>query len=676
MRLALLLVLALAHPLQAGSGLPLIPDVRRASMTGESLPAAWNPAPDPSNPAGFAEEVARLAGPGDRPTIPLRLAVDAAVMPSAEGYRLEIGQDGIRVTGADAAGIYYGLKTLRQLVALHPSGAPCGVIEDAPAFAVRGLMHDTGRNFQPVALIKAQLDRLADYKINTFHWHLTDHPGWRIECKAYPILNHPSTRLPERDPDATYSYEEIREVIAYAKARHIRVIPELDMPGHSAYFKKAFGFDMGDPRAMPILKALIAEFCAEIPAADCPILHIGSDEVRIADPAGFIRAIGAEVRAHGRTPMLWNPGLPNDGTAIDQLWKDADSAKASEGPRAGLVDSSLGYLNGYDPAQMAQRHLFLQLCRVPRGDAARLGGITCVWPDIRVVDKSRIAALCGVWPGALGFAQASWTGRETSAEKAAVALPAPDSPLGREYAAFEARLARHRDTFFAGEAFPFVRSGHIVWRTIGPFPSDQPLSATPEGGLAESYPVGAARLRWKTAHGGVIPVDFHVPVPSGPSSSPGKPTRVPGVGYALTYVHAERDVVMRVQVGFETPTRSNRMYAGIPPTGSWDANGGAVFVNDAPAPAPAWKSPGTRRLMRPSWAAPEELIPIDDEELYWMREPASIALKAGWNKILVKLPAGHPGRRSSFAFLPVRQDATGRWVEDLSVRFAVEPGSR
>ena len=217
---------------------------------------------------------------------------------------------------------------------------------------------------------------------------------------------------------------------------------------------------------------------------------------------------------------------------------------------------------------------------------------------------------------------------------------------------------------------PFARSGHIVWRTIGPFPADQPASATPEAGLADVYVAGAAQLRWKTAHGGVIPVDFHYSPPSG------KPAKVPGVAYALTYVHAERDGVMRVQVGFETPARSNRMYAGIPPAGSWDANGGALFVNDAPAPAPEWKSPGTRRLMRPSWAAREELIPIDDEELYWMREPAAIALKAGWNKILVKLPAGHPGRRANFAFIPVRQDATGRWVEDLSLRFAVEPGSR
>ena len=455
MRLALLLVLALAHPLQAASGLPLIPDVRRASMTGESLPAAWNPSPDPSNPPGFAEEVARLSGPGRLPAIPLRLEVDAGAVPTPEGYRLEIAPGGVRITGADAAGVYYGLKTLRQLVALHPSGAPCGVIEDAPAFAVRGLMHDTGRNFQPVALIKAQLDRLADYKINTFHWHLTDHPGWRIECKAYPILNHPSTRLPERDPEATYTYDEIREVIAHAKARHIRVIPELDMPGHSAYFKKAFGFEMGDPRAMPILRRLIAEFCAEIPVADCPVLHIGSDEVHIADPAGFIRAICAEVRSHGRTPMIWNPGLPNDGTAIDQLWREPGSGKISDGPRAGIVDSTLGYLNVHDPAQMVQRHLFLQVCRAPRGDPANLGGITCVWPDIRVVDKSRVAALCGVWPGVLGFAQASWTGRETSEDKAAASLPAPDSALGREYAAFEARLARHRDAFGMFRTFLF-----------------------------------------------------------------------------------------------------------------------------------------------------------------------------------------------------------------------------
>ncbi len=662
-------VLALAPFAAASSSLPLIPDVRHAAMSAETLPAIWSATPGGAT-AGLEAELGALR-PKDAPVaLPLKLEVDAKSVSAPEGYRLDIRKDGVTITGADPAGLFYGLKTLRQLVALHPAGVPCGVIDDAPSFKIRGFMHDTGRNFQSVASLKAQIDRFADYKLNTFHWHLTDRPGWRIQCKAYPILNDPKTRMPERDPLATYSYDEIREVIAYARARHIRVIPELDMPGHSDYFKKAFGFEMGDPRALPILKALIAEFCAEIPAADCPVLHIGSDEVHIREPRAFINAITAEVRRHGRTPMMWNPGLPNDGTAIEQIWRDEGSARVAGDKNAGVVDSGLGYLNGYDPAQIVRRYYFLQTCRVAEGDATHLGGILCCWPDIRVVDKSKISAQNGVWPGTLAFAQNSWTGREANEPKAAANLPPPDSPLGREFAEFESRMARHRDTFFAGEAFPFVKSGHVVWRTVGPFPADTPAADTPETKIVGSYRADSATLSWKTAHGGAIPVDMLLPAkPGGKKNAP----RIPGIGYALTHVYSPVDYTLRAQIGFETPGRANRQYAGTPAAGDWDANGGTIFVNDAPAPAPEWKAPGTRRLMSASWATPHELIPIEDEELYWTREPAALSLKAGWNKILVKLPAGHPARKTSFAFLPVKQDASGRWVEDTTVSFATEP---
>ena len=655
----------------AASDLPLIPDVRHAAMTGEKLPAKWAAVPSGATD-GLAAELAKLEATDATTKLPLRLAVDAKAVTTPEGYRLEIRKDGITVTGADEAGVFYGLKTLRQLVALHPQGVPCGVIEDAPAFPIRGFMHDTGRNFQKLPRLKAQLDRFADYKLNTFHWHLTDRPGWRIECKKYPVLNDPKTRMKERDPDATYSYDEIRELIAYAKARHIRVIPELDMPGHSDFFKKAFGFEMGDPRALPILKDLIAEFCAEIPAADCPILHIGSDEVHIKNPKAFITAICAEVRRHGRTPVIWNPGLPNDGTAIEQIWREEGSARVADSKNAGVIDSGLGYINGYEPWQIARRYWFLQSCHAPKATAKHLGGILCCWPDIHVADKSKIAAQNGVWPATLAFAQNTWHSRNQNEAKAADSLPAPDSPLGREFAQFESRLARHRDTFFSGEAFPFTRASQVVWRTVGPFPADTPAADTPEAKVADTYPAGDAKLAWQTVHGGVIPVDFMAQTKADPAKKL-KAGKAPGLVYALTHVYSPVAYTLRAQVGFDTPARSNRQYAGIPAAGTWDANGGAIFLNDAPVPAPAWEKPGTKTLMSPSWATPQELITIEDEELYWTREPASLPLKAGWNKLLVKLPAGYAARRPWFSFFPVKQDAAGRWVEDTSVKFSTEP---
>ena len=667
------LFIVLAAWMHAASDLPLIPDVRRAAMTAETLPASWRVAPDPSNRPGFEDELAAFnADAAATHRLPVRLAVDAKALATPEGYRLGISRDGIAITGADDAGIFYGLKTLRQLRALHPAGVPCGTIEDAPAFAMRGFMHDTGRNFQTVAMLKAQIDRFADYKLNTFHWHLTDRPGWRIQCKAHPVLNDPKTRLRERDPNATYSYNDIREVIAYARARHIRVIPELDMPGHSDYFAKAFGFEMGDPRALPILKTLIDEFCTEIPATDCPILHIGSDEVHIKDPKGFIATITEAVKAQGRIPMLWNPGLPNDGSAIDQGWREEGSARIASTKNAGYVDSSLGYINNFDPWQIVVRYHFMQTCRVPKGDAIRRGGILCCWPDVHVADKSLIPAQNGVWPAVLAFAQNTWHGRDDSEPRAATTLPAPDSPLGREFVRFESRLALHRDTFFAGVAFPFVRAAHLSWRTVGPFPADMPAETTPEAKIAGTYAAGDRRLAWKTVFGGVIPVDLFAPAKPDPKRK-GAAGTVPGVAYALTYVYTDGPRTLLAQVGFETPARSNRQYAGIPAAGSWDANGGTIFLNDAPAPAPAWKNPGTHRLARPSWNTPQELLPIEEEELYWTREPATFTLKAGWNKILVRIPAGHAARKPWFAFFPVKQDASGRWIEDDSVRFAAEP---
>lgn len=157
-------------------------------------------------------------------------------------------------------------------------------IHDWSAYPFRGFMHDTGRNFQTIEMLKETIDLMSLYKINYFHWHLTDNPAWRIECKVYPQLNDPKFQRPGRDCGKFYTYDEIRELIAYAKERGITVMPEIDMPGHSAYFRNAFGFSMDSEEGMKVLEKCIDEFCDEIPASMCPYLHIGSDEVYIADP--------------------------------------------------------------------------------------------------------------------------------------------------------------------------------------------------------------------------------------------------------------------------------------------------------------------------------------------------------------------------------------------------------
>ena len=164
-----------------------------------------------------------------------------------EGYKLRIDGSKIDVTYSSNGGCFYAFQTLIQLMVKNGESItlPQVAIKDFPIFKFRGFMHDVGRNFQTIEDLKRQLDIFALYKLNVFHWHLTDHPGWRIECKVYPILNDPKYQRAGRDQGTFYTYNQIRELIAYAKARNILVVPEIDVPGHSAYCKTAFGFSMG-----------------------------------------------------------------------------------------------------------------------------------------------------------------------------------------------------------------------------------------------------------------------------------------------------------------------------------------------------------------------------------------------------------------------------------------------
>lgn len=148
-----------------------------------------------------------------------------------EGYELRIRPNGILITAADDAGVFYARRTLDQLGAR--GDYPCCDIKDSPAFAIRCFMHDAGRHFRPVETLKADIDEMARLKINAFHWHLTDYPAWRIQCKKYPVLNDPSKRIQGRDVNGTYSYDQIRDLFRYARERHVQIIPEIDMPGHS-----------------------------------------------------------------------------------------------------------------------------------------------------------------------------------------------------------------------------------------------------------------------------------------------------------------------------------------------------------------------------------------------------------------------------------------------------------
>ena len=186
----------------------------------------------------------------------------SAAVANPEGYELVVDQAGIRISAASGPGLFYGGQTLMQLLPAKPAltaRVPYVRIQDQPAFAWRGGMLDVCRHFFPVSFLKKYIDFLAAYKLNTFHWHLTDDQGWRIEIKKYPKLTQVSAFRKEtlvgaqqtfKTPaefkyDGTpyggfYTQEQVKEVVAYAQKRYVTIVPEIEMPGHSVAILAAY----------------------------------------------------------------------------------------------------------------------------------------------------------------------------------------------------------------------------------------------------------------------------------------------------------------------------------------------------------------------------------------------------------------------------------------------------
>jgi len=180
-------------------------------------------------------------------------------MPSG-GYELMVSPGEIRISGYDVPGLFYGLNNLLFLLPDNikpnqPIAIPAMIAVDAPRFGYRGMMLDVARHFRPVADVKKVIDRMALLKLNVFHWHLTEDQGWRIEIKKYPKLTevaawrdgtiiggYPGTGNDNQKHGGYYTQEEVKEIVRYAAERHITVIPEIEMPGHSSAAIAAYPF--------------------------------------------------------------------------------------------------------------------------------------------------------------------------------------------------------------------------------------------------------------------------------------------------------------------------------------------------------------------------------------------------------------------------------------------------
>lgn len=363
-----------------------------------------------------------------------------------ESYKLEVTSSGAQLTAPTTLGVMRGLQTFLQLVEITPQGfaVPAVVIQDKPRFAWRGLMIDSGRHFMPVEVIKRNLDGMAAVKMNVFHWHLSENQGFRIESKRFP-------KLQEMGSDGLYyTQEQVRDVIAYAHDRGIRVIPEFDMPGHStAWFvgypdlasapgpytiERKWGvFDPAmDPTRESTYKFLdqfIGEMAKLFPDQ---FFHVGGDEVNgkqwDANPKiqEFMHAHGLKnnadlqayfntriqkiVAKHGKTMDGWDeilrPDLPK--SIVIQSWRGQKSlADAARQGYRGLLSS--GYY--LDLMGTAASHYQVD----PFADGAAnlsdeekqriLGGEACMWAEY--VSPENIDSR--IWPRAAAIAERLWS---------------------------------------------------------------------------------------------------------------------------------------------------------------------------------------------------------------------------------------------------------------------------
>ncbi|MBS0431446.1 MAG: family 20 glycosylhydrolase [Proteobacteria bacterium] len=304
-----------------------------------------------------------------------------------EAYTLDVTQRGIRIAARDPRGLFHGAVTLWQLLTqgegkVAAIGIPCLHIEDRPRFAWRGLMLDSARHVQPVAFIEKLLDEMALHKLNTFQWHLTDDQGWRIAIARYPELTKIGAWRKPVGPDVAlaghedagggryggyYTPEQIREVVRYAAARYITVVPEIEMPGHATAAIASYpqygvtgrrpevSSDWGvhttlyniDDATFAFLDHVLDEVMARFPG---PYIHIGGDEavkdqwqaskniqrrmhaLGIKDEdalqAWFVARIAQHIAARGRTLVGWDEilqgGLP--ANAIVMSWRGAQGA--------------------------------------------------------------------------------------------------------------------------------------------------------------------------------------------------------------------------------------------------------------------------------------------------------------------------------------------------------------
>jgi hexosaminidase len=400
-----------------------------------------------------------------------------------EGYRLNVAKDKIILSAYRPAGISYGIQTLRQLLPVEIFNKhemknaqwiiPCLEIEDKPRFPWRGHLFDCCRHFFPKETVKRTLDLMALHKLNRFHWHLTEDQGWRLEIKRYPNLTKIGAWRREENGKiygGFYTQEDVKEIVAYAAERHIMVVPEIEMPGHSlgalasypelgctggpysvanTWGIKKDVYCAGNEKVFCFLENVLEEVLQLFPS---PYIHIGGDECpkhrwkecprcqqrikteKLKDEAElqsyFIKRIDKFITAKGRHLIGWDEILDGGLSphAIVQSWRGTQGGINASKQHHDVIMSPhyncyLEYTYAYSPLKKIYNYEPLPPEILPELSHHVLGIEGCIWTE-HIEDRDRLDFLA--YPRLSALSEIGWSPKEL-----------------KNWADFEARLQSH-----------------------------------------------------------------------------------------------------------------------------------------------------------------------------------------------------------------------------------------
>lgn len=411
-------------------------------------------------------------------------SIEEARLNGAEAYRLSVSNKRIKIEAVTEQGVYWAMQTLRQLErkkGKRSSVAGCEIV-DWPAFRIRGFMQDVGRSYISMEELKREIEILSRFKINVFHWHLTENQAWRLESKIFPMLNDSVNTI--RMPGKYYTLEEARDLVDFCKKHQVLLIPEIDMPGHSAAFVRAFRHDMQSPEGMKILKLLLDEVCETF---DVPYLHIGTDEVEFTNPH-FVPEMVAYVRSKGKKVISWNPGWHYKPGEIDMthLWSYRGKAQ----PGIPAIDSKFHYLNHFDVFGDIVALYNSRIYDQAEGSEDIAGTILALWHDRLIDNEWNLVIENGLYPNMLAIAERAWRGGGTEYfDGLGTILPPEDTEAFKEFADFEKRMLWHKEHTFKGYPFAYVKQTNVKWNITDAFPNggDMDKVFPPEQELKDTY---------------------------------------------------------------------------------------------------------------------------------------------------------------------------------------------